>query len=136
MGKAHTVLIVDDDPGIRDTLRELLKDEGYTALEAADGVEAIDALFMTAERVIVLLDLMMPRMTGWDVLSVVTEHEQLISRHAFVLMTANQYAAAASTTDPYFADLLKRHDVPIVEKPFDVEHLLEVLEDSARRLAS
>lgn len=136
MGNAQLVLIVDDDPGIRDTLRELLKDEGYTTLEAADGVDAMDALLMTAERVIVLLDLMMPRMTGWDVLSAVTEHEQLISRHAFIVMTANKYAAAASTTDPYFAALLERHGVPIVEKPFDLDHLLTVVADASQRLTS
>lgn len=135
-GKDHPVLIVDDDPAIRETLRELLRDEGYTTYQVADGVDAMDALLLTGERMIVLLDLMMPRMTGWDVLSAVTEHEQLITRHAFIVMTANKYAAQASTADPYFAELLKRHDVPIVEKPFDLEHLLTTVAASERRLQS
>lgn len=129
-----SILIVDDDPAIRAALRELLGGEGYATLEAPDGVAAMDALLLTGERLIVLLDLMMPRMTGWDVLSAVTEHEQLITRHAFIVMTANKYAAAASTTDSYFADLIARHDVPIVEKPFDLEELLGVVARCAQRL--
>ncbi len=130
------ILIVDDDPAIRATLRDLLGDEGYATLEAPDGVAAMDTLLLTGERLIVLLDLMMPRMTGWDVLSAVTEHEQLITRHAFIVMTANKYAAAASTADSYFADLLARHDVPIVEKPFDLDKLLGAVAFSAQRLSS
>lgn len=134
--KDHPVLIVDDDPTIRETLRELLRDEGYVTYEAADGVDAMDALLLTGERMVVLLDLMMPRMTGWDVLSAVTEHEQLITRHAFIVMTANKYAAQASTADPYFAELLARHGVPIVEKPFDIDHLLATVSTSEKRLQS
>jgi CheY-like chemotaxis protein len=134
-GWSPTVLIVDDDPSIRETLRLILHDEGYSTQEAVDGIEAMDALLLTAERVIVLLDLMMPRMTGWDVLSLVTEHEQLVSRHAFIVMTANKYAAAAAAAaDPYFASLLERHGVPILEKPFDVDHLLGFVAESAGRL--
>lgn len=132
--RTPTVLIVDDDPNIRETLREILRDEGYSTQEAADGIEAMDALLLTPERVIVLLDLMMPRMTGWDVLSLVTEHEQLVSHHAFIVMTANKYAAAASATDPYFANLLQRHGVPILEKPFDLDRLLDYVAKSAGRL--
>ena len=132
---APTVLIVDDDPSIRETLRLILRDEGYSTQEAADGIEAMDALLLSAGRIIVLLDLMMPRMTGWDVLSLVTEHEQIVSRHAFIVMTANKYAAAASTADPYFASLLERHGVPILEKPFDIDHLLGFVAESAGRLS-
>jgi CheY-like chemotaxis protein len=60
------VEVVDDDDDIREGLRELLEDEGYTVRTAADGREALEQ--MTAHRpCVLLLDLMMPKMNGWQV---------------------------------------------------------------------
>lgn len=61
------VLLVDDDPHIRDMLVQLLEDEGYNVLSAANGRDAVELLRGARElpRVIVL-DLMMPVMNGWE----------------------------------------------------------------------
>src|SRR5919206_1695644 len=59
------VLVVEDDFAIRETLRELLEDEGYRVAWAANGKEALARLHERAPRVI-LLDLMMPVMDGWE----------------------------------------------------------------------
>ncbi len=59
------VLVVEDDDSIRETLRELLEDEGYGVLWAENGVEALRQLRTCTPRVI-LLDLMMPVMNGWQ----------------------------------------------------------------------
>lgn len=69
------VLVVDDDEDIRDVLVVMVKRFGHLADRACDGVEAIDALAGRAYDV-VLLDLMMPRMTGDDVLRWLQEHPE------------------------------------------------------------
>jgi CheY-like chemotaxis protein len=61
------VLVVDDDDAIRDALVEALVDAGYRVAEAPNGRDALDAM-RAAPPCLVLLDLMMPIMTGWDVL--------------------------------------------------------------------
>jgi DNA-binding response OmpR family regulator len=60
------VLIAEDDEGIRLGLKEVLESEGYTVIEAADGVEALER-FKSAEPELALLDIMMPRLNGYDV---------------------------------------------------------------------
>ncbi len=61
------VLIVDDDPPIRNLLRQIFRRMGFDAREARDGVEAISHVEEGMPRLI-MLDLMMPRMNGWEVL--------------------------------------------------------------------
>lgn len=67
-----SILIVDDDGFVRATLRDLLADSGYELLEAGDGEEALAAL---AEHhpALVLLDLLMPRLSGLEVLARLSE---------------------------------------------------------------
>lgn len=130
------VLIVDDDRDIRETLVDLLTDEGYAVAEAADGVDAMETLLSSAEPMVVLLDLIMPRLNGFDVLSLVTENDQLRGRHAFIVMTANKAAAdSPSAVDPYFATLLQRHAIPIIAKPCGVDELLLQVRQAARQVA-
>jgi CheY-like chemotaxis protein len=65
MTVAHRVLVVDDDNEIRETMVEVLNDEGYEAVGASDGIEALEQLRDPGDRwCLVLLDLMMPNMDG------------------------------------------------------------------------
>ena len=59
------VMVVEDDFAIRETLRELLEDEGYRVTWASNGREALARIREHAPRLI-LLDLMMPVMDGWE----------------------------------------------------------------------
>ena len=62
-----TILVVDDDSGIREALTDILEDEGYAVRSASDGQAALDLLRQQTEPpALVLLDLMMPRMNGWQ----------------------------------------------------------------------
>jgi CheY-like chemotaxis protein len=65
-GCARTIVVVDDDPGIREGLTDLLGDEGYEVVTAEDGREALHKLRQEASRrpCLILLDLMMPVMSG------------------------------------------------------------------------
>ncbi|NTU84354.1 MAG: response regulator [Chloroflexales bacterium] len=61
------VLIVDDDAALRALLTELIEDSGFVAFDAIDGQEALQVLRQQGERpCLILLDLMMPVMNGWE----------------------------------------------------------------------
>ena len=60
------ILVVDDDPDIRDSLREVLEDEGYNTVCVANGREALNYLRSGKRPCVILLDLMMPVMDGWQ----------------------------------------------------------------------
>jgi CheY-like chemotaxis protein len=61
-----TVLIIDDDDALRETLGMILQDEGYKVDMAANGQEALTRLRSAPPPCLILLDLMMPVMSGWE----------------------------------------------------------------------
>lgn len=63
---APEILLVEDDPDIRVALAELLEEEGFGVMCAADGAEALALLRERAKPQVILLDLMMPNMSGQD----------------------------------------------------------------------
>jgi chemosensory pili system protein ChpA (sensor histidine kinase/response regulator) len=65
-GRRATILIVEDDPDLRLVHSEILSHEGYTVLTAADGIEALEVVENEGPPAMILLDLRMPRMNGWD----------------------------------------------------------------------
>lgn len=62
----HTVLLVEDDEELRELMRDALELNGYTVVTAIDGQDALDRLGSLDRLCLVLLDLLMPRMTGWE----------------------------------------------------------------------
>ena len=68
MDARRRILIADDDPSIRRVLAASLEKEGYQTAGACDGGEALAAM-RAGEADLVLLDLMMPKVTGWEVLT-------------------------------------------------------------------
>lgn len=115
----HEILIVDDEPGVRDSLRDVLEDEGYTVVEAANGREALEYLQAHARPCLVLLDLMMPVMNGFDFLAAVQADTALASL-PFVIISA-------ATADKL--DDAKRSAVPIgvLPKPVQLKPLLSLV---------
>lgn len=126
-----SILVVDDDAAIREIIAETLGDEGYTVLQASDGAQALDILRRSAEPLVVLLDLMMPGMSGKDVLRAVAADRRLATTHAYVLITAAEHGLPLP-----FVHLLTVLKVPILPKPFDLRVLLYRVEHALRRLAA
>jgi CheY-like chemotaxis protein len=65
MTAEHPVLVVEDEPDIRDLMVAILESEGYAVRAAADGAEALAQLQLGSPPCVILLDLMMPVMDGW-----------------------------------------------------------------------
>jgi CheY-like chemotaxis protein len=124
------VLVVDDDEGIRETLRFLLEDAGHDVLEATDGFAALRVLRASAEPLVVLLDFMMPGLDGAGVLRAVAQDATLAGMHSYIVITADARAANLLT-----ASLPPRLSVPVIRKPFDIDLLLDTIAEAARRIA-
>ena len=63
-----TVLVVEDDPDLQEIVSDVLSHAGYTPITAGDGQEAIDRLARNPDIALVVLDLMMPVLDGWEFL--------------------------------------------------------------------
>lgn len=125
---AH-VLIVDDDADIRLSMRSILEEiGGHTILEASDGLEALDILQSSEQRLVVLLDVLMPGLDGIGVLRKVVEDKDLAARHAYVLVTVSRHATSAD----FLSNLAL--DVPVVSKPFDMDVLLATVAEAAHSI--
>jgi CheY-like chemotaxis protein len=124
-----TVLVADDDPDLRETVRDILEAEGYGVLNAQNGLEALDLLRATAPPLVVLLDLQMPQLDGAGVLRVVAANKQLATRNRYLLMTAHVRSLPLA-----FAHLLFRLHILLLPKPFDVEQIVTMVADAAHTL--
>lgn len=71
------ILVVDDESRMRKLIRDFLEREGYQILEAADGVEAMDLFYANKDIDLIILDVMMPRMDGWQVCKEVRERSKV-----------------------------------------------------------
>lgn len=68
------ILVVDDEVRMRKLVKDFLKKQGYMVIEAGDGIEAMDLFYREKEIALVILDVMMPKMDGWEVLREIREH--------------------------------------------------------------
>lgn len=120
-----SVLIVDDDEGIREILTHCLTLEGYAVRAACDGLEALACLAESPPPALVLLDLMMPRLDGAGFLARSAASDWPAGTRV-VVMTAKGVVPAQISADPRVAEVLK--------KPLDLEGLLGVLTRCGPRL--
>jgi len=110
------VLVVDDDPNLCDIISDVLEAEGYNTRVAANGREALELIREHKPRLI-LLDLMMPVMNGWELAA------ELKSRREWadipiVIITADYHAVRKKEETGARA---------VITKPFDIDQLAEVV---------
>lgn len=109
------VLVVDDDPDIRTVVEAILSGEGYRVMTASNGRLAWE-MIARQQPDVVLLDLQMPVMTGWELLDLIHERGLPVP---IVVMTAGYRARAEA----------KRHGAAAhLAKPFDLNDLLATVE--------
>ncbi len=78
------ILVVDDESRMRKLVKDFLTREGYTVLEAGDGMEAMDLFYSDKDISLIILDVMMPRMDGWQVCREIRES----SKVPIIMLTA------------------------------------------------
>ena len=71
------VLVVDDESRMRKLVKDFLSVKGFQVIEAADGEEAVDIFFNQKDISLILLDVMMPRLDGWEVLKTIRQYSQV-----------------------------------------------------------
>ena len=74
---AIKILVVGDEARMRKLVRDFLSVKGYTVVEAGDGEEALDIFFEQKDIALILLDVMMPKMDGWEVLKTIRKYSQV-----------------------------------------------------------
>jgi CheY-like chemotaxis protein len=112
------VMIVDDDPDILITIRELLEPEGFEVFTVQNGKECIDELEHGFKGVI-LMDIMMPHMDGWTTL------RQIILK-GFYKDNIISMISAKDECDWRFDDL-KQYIHNYITKPFDAKYLVTLV---------
>jgi CheY-like chemotaxis protein len=121
------VLVAEDDPDHRRTICDVLSLEGYEAIEAANGQEALDRLLHDSDiqpPAMVILDLIMPGMTGWELLA--ARHSSVwLERFPVVLISGSE-----PQLDP------ARHGAidGFLRKPYELDALLETVGVVAKKL--
>jgi CheY-like chemotaxis protein len=113
-----TVLVVEDEPDIRDAIAEALSSEGYAVLVATDGKRALDCLRDGAITNVIVLDMMMPVMDGWQFLAEKQADPVLARIPVIVTSAAPQRLPQGATT--------------LMRKPFELGRLLDTIAELAR----
>ena len=78
------ILVVDDESRIRKLIKDYLRRGGYEVIEASDGEEALEIFYKTKDISLIILDVMMPNLDGWEVLKEIRES----SRVPIIMLTA------------------------------------------------
>lgn len=125
MNRAPIILIVEDDRDIRDVLAEILAEEGYQVLVAEDGADGLKRLAEGPSPDLILLDLMMPRMDGYQF------REEQRKNPAWSAIPLVLLTAGVETSDKITA--LGALDV--VRKPVKIDFLLDLIGGVVRRAA-
>jgi CheY-like chemotaxis protein len=110
------VLIADDDADIRDVLADILRMRGYEVATVADGERALDFVRKTAP-CLLLLDLMMPRASGWEVAARIRA-DAALSGITICVITAGNYEPPSGTR--------------VLRKPLDLREVLSAARECCR----
>lgn len=117
MSETARVLIVDDEPSIRAAFREMLHAHGVAALEAGDGIEALEVLKANPAIAVMLSDIRMPRMNGYDLM---LEAVELRPDLQVVMMSGY-------SEDPVAAAMLRNRRIRTLFKPVSLDTMTEVV---------
>ena len=119
---SHKILVVDDDILVLEALEELLKSSGYEVRIAMRGQEALEIL--EKERFdLLILDVVMPKMTGFDLCCEVRKRDDEMSRVKIIMLTAKTDARNAEVRKECGCDLY-------LTKPIDPDRLKELIRNT------
>lgn len=111
------VLVVDDDPAIRNLVATILRREKFQIETSTDGEDALEKISAQPFR-LVILDLMMPKKNGFEVIDYLKEHRQTIHQPILVMTAA---------TDKFVGKVDLDFVKGVVKKPFDISELTRLV---------
>jgi two-component system phosphate regulon response regulator PhoB len=112
------VLIVEDERPIRELLDDFLTDEGYVTLLAENGEEGV-ALATDERPDLILMDLMLPQLSGFDAIRAIKEHHA--TRDIPVVVMSANSVLLLHLSDQFLAD-------DTIRKPFDLDRVLDIVQ--------
>ncbi|GAB4447470.1 MAG: hypothetical protein Fur0044_43350 [Anaerolineae bacterium] len=125
---AHRILMIDDDREMITLGRLILEREGFEVISALGGIEGLDILKKADKPIdLILLDIMMLGMDGWQVLQIIKNNQDL-AQIPVIMLTARHYLEDESETTNY-AGLFDGY----VVKPFVVRDLLGKIKDLIKK---
>jgi CheY-like chemotaxis protein len=111
------ILIVEDDAALREALSQVLSDEGYDLLSARDGLEAVNCLKKGHRPDIILLDLSMPVVNGWE-FRMFQKRDPELAHIPVILITAGGYSRE---------EVAWLEPSALISKPLDLPRLLSTI---------
>lgn len=111
----HTVLLVEDEEDLREIMRDALEQNGYHVVAAEDGQRALDEIPRIEHLCVVLLDLLMPGMNGWDFFEKMRTRPELADVPVIVHSSAPSRAPVGVTR--------------VLQKPLTLDTLLAVVRE-------
>ncbi|MGE5409975.1 MAG: response regulator [Clostridiales bacterium] len=121
---SSSILIVDDEPEVRNNLAELLDNFGYKSIQATDGSDAFsyleNSILKNSLPDLIISDIMMPRMNGFKLLETVQENP-ILQNIPFILLTAKN-------DDVSFRGGMNHGADDFITKPYDASELLKAIE--------
>lgn len=120
MGPRATILIVDDEPGLRRVLSRALSRAGYRPLVATSGEEATELLKLHGTVDLILMDLRMPGMTGQTLFHVIASGWPALASRIVVM--------SGDPESEEHKEWLDLHDLPVVWKPFELPDIIRLVE--------
>jgi len=128
MSDPLTILVVDDEPSVRETVRKMLEDEGFVTRTAADGLDALKALASGSRISCVVTDMVMPEMDG--ITLAMKLHE---ARPGLPVVVISGRVDLAASSIQGLAPLMNSEVGCLLKKPFTKEQLVDAIRRSLAR---
>ncbi|MGD1948215.1 MAG: response regulator [Leptolyngbyaceae cyanobacterium] len=121
MAASHKILVIDDSRVIRMRVRDMLPQGNFEVIEAADGVEGLEAIRNQRPNLI-MLDFLLPRMSGWEVFQEIQASSEL-QKIPLVLMSGRREEVTEKIQGPF-------EYFEFIQKPFEQKELIEAIKAS------
>jgi CheY-like chemotaxis protein len=118
---ADKILVIDDSKVIRMRVRDMLPQGDFEVLEAGDGIEGLNLVRQERPNLI-MLDFLMPRMSGWEVFQEIQHHHEL-QMIPLVLMSGRKEEVTEKLSEPF-------EFFEFIEKPFEQKELMEAIKSA------
>ena len=109
------IVIIEDDADLRETMQDLLEMEGFSVYTAENGKAGLKLIENSGKPCLILLDLMMPEMNGWEFLEAMQRDKQ-------ALLAQTPVAVVSAAAD--MSDVQQQYGCSVLKKPVSLDRLL------------